>query len=96
MEDSLGAMDHGESRQVAARFGLTDRRFLAQIEVSGLRDARGAHYAVPQISVDHQEFCTRIHRNAQSCGANSIDAFKGQDYLVARLSREALKTSQLS
>jgi hypothetical protein len=64
--------------------------------VSGLRDARGAYCAVPQISVDHQKFCTCMHRNAQSCRANSIDAFEGQDYVVARLSREALKTSQLS
>jgi hypothetical protein len=68
----------------------------AQAEVSGLEDARGCFTLFPRISVVHHEFFTFMHRNAQSFPANSIDALEWQDYRVARLSREALKTSQLS
>jgi hypothetical protein len=41
-------------------------------------------------------FYTCIHRNAQVFGTNSIDGFEEQEYRGARLSWEALKTSQLS
>jgi len=41
-------------------------------------------------------FYTRMHRNAQIFGTNSIDGFEEQQYPDARLSWEALKTSQLS
>jgi hypothetical protein len=45
-----------------------------------------------------KRFCTAIHRNAQTFPTNPIDAFYARVYvyLPLRLSREALKTSQIN
>jgi hypothetical protein len=40
--------------------------------------------------------CTSMHRDAQGLAAISVDGFWGREYRATRLSREALKTSQLS